>query len=365
MTTQQNKKQIVTVVNKITVTSMAVNEFALFRQKNYGEDAKVLTIKEIDNDLKDTFSSIERCSFRKNARKFIKTLWDSSKDIIHIHQVRSGLMLVLLTKILPRRFNIVITVHNNFTKFNPISRLIILFNASSSKAIGFGSKASYESFPKFFKKLWKSKIYMIPNSVNILSINKFIVDENITKSKNDRVELVSVGRLYTHKNHEQQLRIMARLPDNYHLNILGEGIIKEHLIELIESLGIGKKVTMVGLVSRTEMYRLFINADIFIHTSKWEGLPVAVLEAMACRLPILLSDIPPHREIEQKSTDKLVCTNDDDYINSIIKYSKYSKTQRDGMGERNSKIVEDFYSLDSMHREYNKVYDNVLSPKDS
>ena len=48
---------------------MPVNEFALFRQKNYGEDAKVLTINEIDNDLKDTFSSIERCSFRKNARK--------------------------------------------------------------------------------------------------------------------------------------------------------------------------------------------------------------------------------------------------------------------------------------------------------
>jgi glycosyltransferase involved in cell wall biosynthesis len=360
MSTQQDKKQIIAVVNKITITSMPVNEFALFRQRNYGEEAKVLTINKIDDELKDTFSSIETYSFKRTPKQFIKTLLDSSKDIIHIHQVRSGLMLVVLTKILPRKFNIVITVHNNFTKFNPISRLIILFNSSTAKAIGFGSKASYESFPKFFKKLWKQKIYMIPNGVDIPRIDKFIIDENISKTKTDKIELVSVGRLYKHKNHEQLLRIMARLPDNYHLNILGEGVLKDHLLELIYNLGISNKVTMKGLVPRTEMYRLFINADIFIHTSHWEGMPISVLEAMACRVPILLSDIPPHREIENKSTDKLVCVSDDDYIDTILEYSKYTEDKLKNMGDRNREIVEEFYSLDFMHKEYNKVYDNVL-----
>ena len=219
----QYKKQIVAVVNQVSETSMPVNEFVKFRQEKYEEEGMVLTLDKIDNTLKEAFPHISMYSFSKNPKNFVGILFNSSKKIIHTHQPRSALMISFLTLLLPRRFKIVTTVHNNFKTFNSLSKGMILVNLFFAKAICFVSDSSYQSFPSFFKKLWKKKIHVITNGVNIASVDRFIVHNKKETNKHAKVELVNVGKLRKQKNQEQLLRIIKKLPDNYHLTIIGAG----------------------------------------------------------------------------------------------------------------------------------------------
>jgi glycosyltransferase involved in cell wall biosynthesis len=355
----QNKKNIITVVNQVSETSMPVNEFVRFRQKNYGEEGTVLTLNKIGDSLKKTFSTIKMYSFSENPKKFIGVLFNSSKSIIHNHQPRSALLVSFLTLILPKRFKIVTTVHNDFTTFNKLNKFIILINLFFSKAICFVSDSSYQSFPSFFKKLWKKKIHVITNGVNIASVDAFIDTQEKDEKEHERIELINVGKLRQQKNHEQLLRIMAKLPKNYHLTIIGAGSEEKHLLKMIKELEIEDKITMTGLIPREEVYRYLINSDIFINPALWEGMPIGVLEAMACRLPVLLSDIPPHKEIENHSDEKFICLSDKEYIDQIIKYSHYTEDELKEVGLQNRKVVECFYSLSSMHKKYDEVYNKV------
>lgn len=356
-----NKRSIIAVVNGVSETSMPVNEFVKFRQNVYDEVGIIFTLNKIDPDLRKSFSSIEMYSFLDNPKKFISLLWNSSNKIIHTHQPRSALMITFLTLIMPRKFNIVATIHNNFTKFNSINKFVILFNLFFTREVCFVSKSSYESFPILFKKLWNKKAHVITNGVDIDSVDSFIDKEDKNKNKNDRIELINVGKLRKQKNHEQLLRIMAKVPDNYHLTIVGAGSEEKNLLDIIKDLNIANKVTMTGLIPRVEVYRLLINSDIFINPALWEGMPIGVLEAMACRLPVLLSDIPPHKELEKYSSEKFICTNDETYIDKIYEYTSLDDKVLKNMGHSNRKIVEDFYSLKNMHKKYDKVYDRILN----
>lgn len=60
---------------------------------------------------------------------------------------------------------------------------------------------------------------------------------------------------------------------------------------------VAARVQLTGLIARENVYEHLSSADVFVFASRGEGLPVAVLEAMACRCPVVLSDIPPHREV--------------------------------------------------------------------
>jgi glycosyltransferase involved in cell wall biosynthesis len=105
-----------------------------------------------------------------------------------------------------------------------------------------------------------------------------------------------------------------------------------------------------------------LNADLFISLSKGEGLPVSVLEAMACRCPVLLSDIPPHREIAE-GVDFIPAIHPDDaagYAREIRKFREMPASERAIVGQKCRRIVEERFSLSAMHAGYENVYDEVL-----
>jgi glycosyltransferase involved in cell wall biosynthesis len=100
--------------------------------------------------------------------------------------------------------------------------------------------------------------------------------------------LVAVGNLYAVKDHANLLRAAATLPD-VHVAIAGRGDQEAPLRRLADELGISPRVHLLGL--RQDVDRVLLAADVFVQPSRSEGLPLAVLEAMAAALPVVATNV--------------------------------------------------------------------------
>ncbi len=115
----------------------------------------------------------------------------------------------------------------------------------------------------------------------------------------DAFLLLSVGELNANKNHELVLRAMAKLKDaRIYFAIAGKGELDSHLRELAASLGLPERLKLLGY--RQDVPELYKTADLFVHPSFREGLPVSVMEAIAAQLPVRCSDIRGARDLVGK-----------------------------------------------------------------
>ena len=100
----------------------------------------------------------------------------------------------------------------------------------------------------------------------------------------------TVGNVIPRKNQEVLVRAVKELDDpRFHLFIAGDGPLEGALKALARELGVEDRVHLLGF--RRDVYRLSSAADIFLFSSRQEGLSVSVMEAMACGLPIVASAI--------------------------------------------------------------------------
>lgn len=112
----------------------------------------------------------------------------------------------------------------------------------------------------------------------------------------DATILLSVGELTDRKNHQAVIEVLAEInrSDIYYI-ICGQGILYRKLMEFAERSGIGLNIRMLGY--QENMSWIYGSADIFIFPSMQEGLPVALMEAMAAGLPCIVSDIRGNRDL--------------------------------------------------------------------
>lgn len=127
--------------------------------------------------------------------------------------------------------------------------------------------------------------------------------------------LLSVGELSERKNHEAVIRALKVLNnDKIKYFIVGKGQLKEYLENLISDMNLQNQVTLLGF--RTDVLELCKSADIFIFPSRQEGLPVALMEAMACKTMVLCSAIRGNTDLINKYE---YLFNQDDYNDIVSK----------------------------------------------
>jgi len=117
---------------------------------------------------------------------------------------------------------------------------------------------------------------------------------------NGKPILLCVGNIEAVKNHVTAVRALARIADKipHHLVIAGrpEKACGAELDRVIKETGMQDRVHLIGFVSQMQVVDLFKHAEALIHPSTSEGLGFSILEAMACGLPVIGSDIPGIRE---------------------------------------------------------------------
>ncbi len=145
------------------------------------------------------------------------------------------------------------------------------------------------------KAFWIAKgvcselLRVIPNGIELA---RFTPKTRLTYG--DTPFVLTIGRLVPQKRQEWLLRALAPIHAPWRLEILGDGPLHASLEALAETLGIRGRVSFRGAVGDVRPF--LQRADLFAFPSAWEGQGIAVLEAAASGVPLLLSDRPAFRE---------------------------------------------------------------------
>ncbi|MHC5718420.1 MAG: glycosyltransferase family 4 protein, partial [Nostoc sp.] len=149
------------------------------------------------------------------------------------------------------------------------------------------SEALLDSQPQLMKK-----ITTIHNGIDIQEY----LPHSTSQPKGNTPIIISIGRLIELKNYATAIRALNKISEQpFEYWILGSGILEQQLRELVNSLNLESKVKFLGF--RTDVPDLLHQVDIFLLTSLWEGFGLAVVEAMAAELPVIVSNVPGVREV--------------------------------------------------------------------
>lgn len=136
------------------------------------------------------------------------------------------------------------------------------------------------------------KMVIIPNPVNVDKIrSKMKQDGN--PLKRCRFRLVAAGSLTRQKGFDMLVKAMAslvKIKPEIHLTILGDGPEKSNLENEIRALDLLDSIALAGF--KENPYPYFFHGDLFVLSSRWEGLPNVVLESLACGTPVVAFDCP-------------------------------------------------------------------------
>lgn len=289
-------------------------------------------------------------------------LAESDYDIIHAHTPHVGLIFLVISFLNSNKYfyKSVYTLHSSYKNYKLRNKLLLLPVFAFFRKIVCCSISSYKSLPTFYRWLGGKRISIIQNGVNLKRIDSILINEQVQRKEDNSFIILSIGRLIDIKN---PICLLKAFKDcdikNSKLIFIGDGYLKDSLKnESRNCYGVEYK----ALIKRNEVYKFLQKADLFVSTSKGEGLPLSVLEAMASSCPVILSDIAPHREIT-KFSDFIPLINSNDvkgFSKEILKYSKMLPEKRKEIGKKCRKLVEERYSLDIMLKKYAELYCKLL-----
>lgn len=172
----------------------------------------------------------------------------------------------------------------------------------------------------------------------------------------------AVGRLAAVKGYQYlidaMVSVVREIPD-CRLLIAGDGPLKESLSEFIADRNLSPYVSLIGYHNSISRFLAMIN--LFVMTSLTEGLPIALLEAMACRKPILATAVGGIPEaIDNGRGGVLVPPGDSGAIAAGIAKLYREKVRGIEMGERGRAIIEEKFSAKRMADQYVSIYDGLV-----
>lgn len=184
-------------------------------------------------------------------------------------------------------------------------------------------------------------VHVIPNPVEapVNGVDRAVKEQAIGPIA------VSIGRLTHQKGFDLLLRAFAKCANKHavwSLVILGEGDERASLEALVAELGLKDRVTLPGRMRNST--RILQGADLFVMSSRYEGFPNALLEAMAAGLPVISTDCPSGpREIIRDGVDGvLVAPHDINALASAMDRLMEDREERERFGARAVDVIDRF-----------------------
>lgn len=323
----------------------------------------------------DTYYDIpfERNPFKPGnleAYRKLKEIIDAGHyDIIHCHTPVGAALTRLAARASRKRgTKVIYTAHGfHFYKGAPLLNWMIFYPverwlAHYTDTLITINKEDYER-AKSFKA---GRVCYVPgvgvdlNKFNTQSVNREGKRRELGFTKDDFI-LLSVGELIPRKNHQLVLHALGLLQKqgklgNIQYVICGRGVKLDELKALAQELQIADHVHFLGY--RNDISAICQASDLFVFMSKQEGLPVAMMEAMACGLPVICSDIRGDTDLVENGVSGIISESTPEKLaeNILQLVSNPSKLQE--LSVQAAKIIQNF-DLSTVEPEMLKIYGGI------
>jgi glycosyltransferase involved in cell wall biosynthesis len=288
-------------------------------------------------------------------------------DIIHTFQVNlSTLVAILLASIFDK--TVVATAHCSggsgdvsLWRKIPFGKYMLKYVASYIHGCTAVSKEVLKELldAGFFRK----RTWYVPNGVVVRKLASSRIPSVFKKEAKGKIVAVFAGRISAQKAPALLLNAWAealKQCQGMHLIMVGDGDLRSRMQLQVRELGIENHVTFTGWVDNVQTY--FENADFFLLPSRHEGMPMALLEAMAAGLPAVASNVGGVGDVIEHEKNGLLFESGD--IDALIKHVvalSVSSSLRKTLGRQAKKMVENGFDLNHSCRRYIKFYNAVLA----
>ena len=171
---------------------------------------------------------------------------------------------------------------------------------------------------------------------------------------------LAVGRLEPVKDYPVLLQAMMEVPRSARLVVAGAGLDANRLRRMAIELGLETRVRFLGF--EPDVLPWMQAADAFVLCSRWEGLPMSLLEAGACSMPAVITDIPGSREIIVDGQNGFIVPAADSVslCSAMSRMMRLSHEERAGMGRRARERIVAHFSLDAVLDRWESLYLDLL-----
>lgn len=322
-----------------------------FKKYSLGFDAKL-------NAVDDKLSKLK---YFTAVKKIKRILAEEKPDILHSYYASSYGLLGALCNYHPYVISVWGSDIFDFPKSSFIAKWIIKYNLRKADFVLSTSHAMAEETRKYCTKQIKVIPFGVDTEVFYKKLSKPIFDEKDivigsikTLEKVYGIEyLIRAFALVCKKDFGTPLKLL----------LVGSGSCETEYKELTKELGIEKNVMFAGYVSHAEIVDYYNNIDIFVVSSLSESFGVSVLEASACEVPVIASNVGGLPEVvADKQTGFLVPKQNPEVIAGALEKLISDKALRQAFGSNGRKMVEEKYmwqrNVDEMVSTYNEIIKN-------
>ena len=289
-------------------------------------------------------------------RNFKRLLHTEAPDVIHVHLGR-GLMLMLLSRCKVPATMTLHSVNIGFPRilFRLFRRLNVRYAAVST------------SVAKNFETEIESSIEIIPNGIDY---EKFRTRQIPHQQLNGECTFVAVGRVLPPKNYPMLIDAAKKLSENsvsethpWKLVIAGDGPLLSEMRLKVTEQGLQERVTFLGGCS--DIPEFLESADVFVMSSDYEGMPIAMLEAMSVGLPVVCTNFLGVNEVVQAEQSALVSeVGDAESLASNMARLLISHSMREQLSLECVKASKHF-SIQSTNEQYLTMYQRTFENQQS
>lgn len=283
----------------------------------------------------------------------------SGADIFHYHGVGPSLF-AWIPRLISPGASVVCTFHcidRQHEKWGWFAKLWLFLGEWTACTFAHETITVSPSLTRYARERFGVNARYIPNGV----------EASVLKPRMKPETILAVSRLIPHKGIHHLVTAFRAVPKNIRgnvtLTIVGDGHYTDAYVETLKTAAGNDCVIFTGALPRAEIMERAGVALAFVHPSKSEGMPIAVLEAMSLGLPVLLSDIPEHRDLGVSPEYFFPPDNADALRDRLITLLKQSEASLRSEGEKNRAIVAKQFQWDDVAKKTADAYREVTTTK--
>jgi glycosyltransferase involved in cell wall biosynthesis len=277
--------------------------------------------------------------------KLISLIKRGKYSIVHVHLFPANLFGSIASLFLPKNIKFIFSEHNVYNRRRSFKIFKVLDTLIYNR---------YYKIICVSKQVQVALIEWLPNlqRKSVVISNGVLVSDLSNRSPIKKYDVLFVGRLTKAKKEKYRKEIRAA--------IVGKGYLEEELKELVKELGIGEEVEFLGI--RSDIERLMKSTKLFVLTSRWEGLPLTILEAMSSGAGIIATKVGGVPEVIQNGKEGILISPEDPtaLARAIAELLK-DRELRVKMGINAYKKVKEKYSIEVYSKNILEFYKSLIT----